>query len=343
MDNGDLAHSPSSRMKILLWKIGALGDVLMTTPLVRQLRKALPAAQIDYLTGHACVSVLDGNAHLGRVIGFDERILFRGRIAQLGSVLRLLRGYDAIFVLDKHWIFSLLAWASRVPIRIGFARRRHEGMLHTHRIPYGQLRHEIHYYLDLAKIFGIPVDMGDVALEVPAPRTFALAMPYVVLVNSGGANAGEGSDVRKMPIGLFRALVERCRSETTVVFLGSGNEREHYEQFAGDSIVNLCGRTNLAQAWFILKQAQAVYATDSGLMHMAAAVNPNVTAVFGPTHPARKCPPGAHWAWADRDRYDSKYEVHGVVPQKEFFRNMTAEHVLEQARAPVLQTRPGPG
>lgn len=316
-------------MKILLWKIGALGDVLMTTPLVRQLREALPVSQIDYLTGHACVKVLEGNAHINRVIGFDESILFKGKIARVGAVLRHIQGYDAVFVLDKHWIFSLLAWASRVPLRIGFSRRPLEGLLHTHRIPYGQLRHEIHYYLDLAKAFGIAVDMSDVTLELPPANTFPLPSPYVVLVNSGGGNAGESSNVRKMPRALFQALVDRCRTRTTVVFLGSDEEKEHYDQFAAESTINLCGRTNLPQAWFILKHAQAVYATDSGLMHMAAAVNPRVTAVFGPTHPARKCPPGARWAWADQQAYDSLYEVFGKVPLQRYFGSMTLSHILE--------------
>lgn len=323
-------------MKILLWKIGALGDVLMTTPLIRQLRKALPDARIDYLTGQGCLAVVDGNPHLNGVIGFDERILFRARFARLGEVARLLKGYDVVFVLDKHWVFEVLAWLARIPARVGFARRWHEAALHTHRVPYGRLRHEIHYYLDLAVAYGLPVDFDDVRLELPPAAEYPLATPYTVLVNSGGANAGENSDVRKMPEALFDALVRHCCAAGSVAFLGSPGERDYYERHQCESTVNLCGHTSLPQAWSVLRNARAIYATDSGLMHMGAAVNPRLTAIFGPTHPVRKCPPGALWAWADGERYDSRYELFGAVPEVAFFQRMDLADIVERAKPSPL-------
>ena len=324
-------------MKILLWKIGALGDVVMTTPLLRQLRHAVPeSAEIDFLTGKACVKVLEGNVHIHRVIGFDEDILFKGKFARIATILQYLRGYDAIFVLDKHWIFSLLAWMSRAPMRIGFSRRTWEGALHTHRVPYGPLRHEIHYYLDLAQAFGISVDRSDVALDLPTSIPFPVPHPYVVLINSGGANPGERSEVRKLPVALFGALVEAFLNRTTVVFLGTQAESDYYAQFAGSRTVNLCGRTNLPQAWSVLRDAQAVYATDSGLMHMAGAVNARLTAMFGPTHPSRKCPPKARWAWSDQAIYDSAYEMFGKVPAGDYFRNMRLADILDNSNDPLL-------
>src|SRR4051812_6270759 len=113
-------------MKILLWKIGALGDIVMTTPLVRQLRRALPGASIDYLTGEGCAAILAGNPHLDRVVRFDAALLYRAQAHRLLELLPLLRGYDCIFTLDKHWIFALLARLAGTPRRIGFRRRIHE-------------------------------------------------------------------------------------------------------------------------------------------------------------------------------------------------------------------------
>jgi ADP-heptose:LPS heptosyltransferase len=318
--------------KVLLWKIGALGDVVMTTPLVRQLRKALPRARIDYLTGHGCAAVLEGNPHLDSVVCFDEHTLYRRKAAQLGEVLRQLRGYDAVFVLDKHGIFGLLAWAARVRTRVGFRRRAWEGVLHTHRAPYGAMRHEIDCYLDLAEAAGVAVDRADRRLELPACAPCALPAPYVVMINSGGANAYETSQARRMPDALFRELVAHCARHARPVFLGTREERSYYAAFATSSTIDLCGQTSLREAWAILKHAQAVYCTDTGLMHMAAAVNPNVTAVFGPTHPARKCPPGARWAWADEARYDARYELFGAVPKGRYFATLTLSDILEKAQ-----------
>ena len=329
-------------MKILLWKIGALGDILMTTPLVRQLRRTLPGASIDYLTGNRCTAILAGNPHIDQVRGFDEAILYAGQAARVPEVLALLRGYDCIFTLDKHWVFALLARLARVPMRVGFRRRAHEGLLLTHTVRYGALRHEIDCYLDLAETAGWSISRDDVALEAPVEAAFACEPGSVVLINSGGDNANENSQVRRMPDTLFGALVEACAAQHPVVFVGSTSEAGYYERFAGAGRTNLCGRTSLAQATAVLRQAARVITTDTGLMHLAAAVNRQVTAVFGSTHPLRKCPPGVRWAWGDEERYNPRYELFGTVPTGRYFGSLTVADILEQPQPSPFATRYAP-
>ncbi|MFC5496696.1 glycosyltransferase family 9 protein [Caenimonas terrae] len=319
--------------KIALLKIGALGDVLMTTPLVRQLRRALPQTSIDYLVGQASGAILEGNPHISRLVRFDESILYRRKIARLGSLVRLLRGYDAILVLDKHWIFALLARLAGVPVRIGFARRPLDAMFLTRTVPYGPVKHEIAYYLALGEALGLPIDGADVAMELPPSDPCPMEQPYTVLVNGGGANANEQSTVRRMPESLFSDLVSACRARGKVVFLGGKDEARYYDRFAGERTVNLCGRTSLREAWDLLRHAQSVFSTDTGLMHMAGALNPNLTAIFGPTHPGRKCPPGAGWVWTDQDLYDDRYELYGEVPERQFFRKMSIENIMRPTKA----------
>lgn len=319
-------------MKILLWKVGALGDVLMTTPLIRQLRAHLPQAHLSYLVGQSAQAALHGNPHLDRIVTFDERILIDARLHHLGRLLPLLRGYDAIFVLDKHWIFTCLAWLVRAPLRIGFQRRWQEGLPLTHAVPYGPLRHEIDYYLDLMEVAGWPTARNDIALEPPSETAFTTEPDCVVLINSGGNNPHEQSEVRRMPDALFGALVETCAARHQVSFIGSAAEVSYYKRFSGAGRNNLCGRTSLAEATSLLRQAGQVVTTDTGLMHLSAAVNPNVTAVFGPTHPQRKCPPGARWVWLDEAQYDARYELFGTLPHGSYFSALNPEKILGQAR-----------
>lgn len=329
-------------MKVLLWKIGALGDVVMTTPLVRQLRRALPAARIDYLTGHRCTAILAGNPHLDAVRGFDDTILYRGRAAGLPELAALLRGYDCVFTLDKHWVFALVARMAGVPRRIGFRRRWYEGLLLTRTAPYGALRHEIDCYLDLAQAGGWPVAREDVQLVAPAETAFEGGGQPVVLINSGGDNANESSQVRRMPDALFGALVETCAARHPVAFVGGAAEADYYARFAGAGRSNLCGRTSLAQATAVLRGAGRVITTDTGLMHVAAAVNQRVTAVFGPTHPLRKCPPGARWAWKDEAHYDPRYELFGTVPRARYFQGLSAPDILDHAQPSPFAARRAP-
>jgi ADP-heptose:LPS heptosyltransferase len=304
----------------------------MTTPLVRQTRRALPEAQIDYLVGQACAGILEGNPDISRVIRFDESILYERKLSKLGSLVRLLRGYDAVFVLDKHWIFALLARLANAPVRVGFARRRLDGVFLTRKVPYGAVKHEIAYYLALGEAFGLPIDYGDASMDLPPSVARRLEPPYAVLINGGGANANEQSTVRRMPEPLFSELVGVCLAKGNVVFLGAKHESEYYEKFAAAGTVNLCGRTSLREAWDVLKHAQSVFSTDTGLMHMAGAVNPHLTAIFGPTHPARKCPPGARWAWTDQAIYDDRYELYGEVPDSTFFQNMSIENIMQATK-----------
>lgn len=319
-------------MKVLLWKIGALGDVVMTTPLVRQLRRQLPDAQIDYLVGRSFRAVLEGNPHLDRVLDFDDAILFTARAGGLPDILRLLRGYDVIYVLDKHWVFTWLAWLARVPRRIGYRRRAIEGWPNTASVPFGPLRQDVHYYLDLLEAAGLAVDREDLRLELPPVEPYAVPGPFVVAINAGGNNPGETSDVRQLPRELFEGLVAHLAARRQVVFLGSASERAYYEPFAAaHGAINLCGRTSLRQSWGVLSQAEAVYTTDTGLMHMAGAVNANVLGIFGPTHPLRKCPPGARWVWRAEEIHDPRYELYGRVPKRRFFERMRLEDILRES------------
>lgn len=318
-------------MKVLLWKVGALGDVVMTTPLVRQLRERLPEARIDYLVGRSARVVLDGNPHLDQVHAFDESILFGRQPRRLREILAQLRGYDMVFVLDKHWIFGWLAWLARVPRRIGFRRRAFEGWPHTRSVPYGALQRDIHDYLDLAEAAGLAVDRDDIAPQLPPPAPFEWPRPYVVAINSGGRNIGEDSTVRRLPDALFGELVAALSRRVPVVFVGAPHEHAYYEPLAAaHDAANLCGRTTLPQAWNVLAGAEAVYTTETGLMHMAAAVNGNVLAICGPTHPLRKCPPGARWVWGDEERYDARYELFGRAPQGRYFQHLRLADILAQ-------------
>lgn len=323
-------------MKVLLWKIGALGDVVMTTPLVRQLRRNLPQAQIDYLVGRSFRAVLEGNPHLDRVLDFDDSVLFLARPSGLAGILRLLRGYDVIYVLDKHWVFTWSALLSGTPRRIGYRRRAIEGWPLTATVPFGPLRQDVHYYLDLLEAAGLTVDRQDTRLELPPVQPYEVAGPYVVAINAGGNNPGETSDIRQLPRELFEGLVAHLARRSKVVFLGSRSERAYYEPFAeAYGALNLCGITSLPQSWGVLAGADAVYTTDTGLMHMAGAVAPRVLGIFGPTHPLRKCPPGARWVWKAEYMHDPRYELFGRVPKGRFFERMRLQDILDADFAPA--------
>ena len=94
------------------------------------------------------------------------------------------------------------------------------------------------------------------------------------------------------------------------------------------------------QAVALLKNAAGVITTDCGVMHMAAAVNPRVVAVFGPTHPKRKCPPGARSVWGDESRYSFAYEDSGALPEGPYFGTLDAAQVVAEFDSQSTDSNP---
>lgn len=321
-------------MNVLVWKFGALGDLLMCTPLLRQLRRAMPNARITALVGQRSAAAIAGHPACDRIETFDERALTASGSWRLPRLMARLARADRVFVLDKHQVFGVIARMSGVPSRIGF-NRFGEGRWHSIAVPYGAIQHEIDCYLDLLAAAGQPVDASDRALDPPrgsreeASEAFSGALPagYRVLINAGGINARENSMVRRLPAELFDAVLQRCRELGPVVFLGNEAEREAYPTASSD-VINLAGRTTLNQAAAVLRGARAVITTDCGLMHLAGAVGVPTLALFGPTHPLRKCPPGARALWTDETTYDPAYETFGKVPSGRWFERMTPDQIM---------------
>jgi lipopolysaccharide heptosyltransferase II len=299
-------------VKILLFKIGALGDLLMTTPLVRQLRGRFPDARIDYLTGRSFTRILEGNPYLGGIIAFPEEIFFRRNLSGFAALVRRIRRvrYDTIFVLDKHWVFALTAFLSGIERRVGFDRMGREGILLTDRVRFEAVRHESHYYLDLLAKVAEP-DYGDVAMDFfPDPGDGGYADRFfsgngldgkrvVCLAPGGGVNPGQEMTIRRWPIERYAELARLLLDEGfSVVLVGGGMDRKLGDWILSRAEVFSGIGATLGQSAALMRKAFAVVASDGGPMHLAASVNDNVISVFGPTDPNRKAPlNGYRYLW----------------------------------------------
>ena len=106
--------------KILIFKLGLLGDVLMTTPFVRALRHSFPDAEIQYWVGKSYRVALEGNPHLSQLVKFDDQMFYRRDWVKVFKLWRELRRehFDLGFFLGKHWIFNVLAASLGIPCRI---------------------------------------------------------------------------------------------------------------------------------------------------------------------------------------------------------------------------------
>ncbi len=328
--------------KILIFKTGALGDVLMTTPLIRQLRRKFRKSKIDYLVGSGSSKILEGNKNIDEIITFDEKLFFNKNPAKWFSIIGKIRSrkYDLIFVLDKHWVFNLTAYMFGIKTRIGFNRGK-EGLFLSYSVDYRKERHEIFYYLDLLNKIS-KANYKDFRMDFfisKKDQRFAADFlrknkieAFCVIANSGGNNPGEKSKVRKIPDKLFKKIVQEISLNYPIIFLGSRNEQDYYENFCNDSFNhhNLAGKLNLKETASLMKKAKFIVTSDSGPMHLASSVNKRVISIFGPTNPERKAPlwKKSKSLWKDQKIYDENYELYGKIPRKEFMKKIKPEDVM---------------
>ncbi|MCX5906622.1 MAG: lipopolysaccharide heptosyltransferase I [Deltaproteobacteria bacterium] len=305
--------------RILIVKLSAIGDVIQTLPMVEALKEHFPDARIDWVVEEEASDLITGHPALERVIvsrrkSWQKQFLGKGiwrvTLREMRKFFRDLRSCEYDWIIDNHGILKsgLLVFLSRGKRKIGFQASpgiADEGnyLFTNERYPAPDIeRHALDRYLNLVAQLGVPVNQRTLAFPVSAAarengqkiladRNF-LAHPLVVihpLAQWATKNWPQENFAR-----LADALVARGIG---VVFTGSGQDREALEEIgkllnSREKVLNLAGCTTLRELAGIFSLAELVLTTDTGPMHLAAAVQVPVVALFGPTAPWRTGPYG---------------------------------------------------
>ena len=295
---------------IAVVKIGAIGDVLMTTPFLTALRRRFPASRIVYFVGGWSQGAVLHNPNVDEVVTLDDRGLWRMRPAAVLDAWNKLRRAraDLGFVLDRHFLYSVLAAASGIRFRVGFDRAG-EGFACNLTVPFGEPRHEVEYNLETLRLLtGEPVTQSPMTI---CPTTdeqrwageqwasWGLAGPVVAIMPGGATNPRQNATLKRWPLEHYAALIARLLATypgLRVLLLGGDDDRELIAGLAGSNparVVNAAGAGNLRQSAALLARCRLAITHDSGPMHVAAASGIPVLSIFGPTDPRRYAPQSA--------------------------------------------------
>ena len=264
----------ASAPRVLVVRFSALGDVILTTPLLRALKTAWPDARITFVTKYGAAPVLAQSPRVDRVVALEAG-------APLRSVTGLLRDESWTHRLDLHGSVRsrvLRAWLGgrwRTWRRHRIARRM---LIAFGAESYGRLPPVAERYFETVADLGIRPDGGPPEVFTHADdraRARALAPEeYVVLA------PGASRPTKRWPPAHWRDLAARLRAAGLGLVATGTAEEERF--LTADGLVPAFGE-GLGVAAALLEGARCAVTNDSGLMHLATAVGTPVVALFGPT------------------------------------------------------------
>jgi heptosyltransferase-2 len=307
--------------RILVVRLDEIGDVVMTTPLLRELRRNAPRAWITLVVKPGIVNLVELCPHVDEVLSMDPEgaallrpALRHGRALRLALRRLRPRGFD-LAILPRwdvdgcHGVF--LQYLSGAGRRVGYSesvspikRRLNRGYDRylTDALAGGGVVHEVERGLDILRFLGGEVSVSAQELwtskedDRVAADLLARApgFPGRAIV---GLCPGAGARKRRLPATLLQDLLTAMRGNRGVTFalLGApGDERlvGDHPWAIGGSWINLAGRTTLRQAAAVLRECRVVIGADAGLVHVAAAVG--TPAIVVSCHPAGGSPASAN-------------------------------------------------
>lgn len=286
-------------MNILVLKPCCLGDVLLTTPLLATLRATYPDARVDYAVGDGGRGALLTNPDVDDVLPlFEGRGLRRLGAALLAAWRLRWRRYDLAFIPDSGGLSLLVAYLAGIPRRIGVGRFP-GSLLLTDAVPELPGRHQVDLYLDLAEAAGLRRHLNRQLKYVPTQVSLERAvhmmssqgfdaLPFRVALCPGGSADDITGYHRRWPGQRFSLLANElvARYGGGVVLLGDEDDRELNFRIRNDidhPVLDLTGRLDTDSLGAMMQLCDAVIATDSDALQLAAAVGTPTVGIFGPT------------------------------------------------------------
>jgi 3-deoxy-D-manno-octulosonic-acid transferase/heptosyltransferase-1 len=298
-------------VKILIVKLSAVGDVIHTLPSLAALRRRFPRAHISWVVEEAASDLLRNHPCLDELIisGRKRWIkeLKEGKYSKVlkeaGRFISDLRSRRYDLVIDFHGLFksAVLAWLSGASRRLGYdSMQELSGLFYTEKIPEDLSRHAVDRYLDFPRHLGADVKQPEFFLDISAPQHRHIDHLFEEFHLSGQENLVAINTVALWDTKLwddekFARLGDRISRELKAAVVFTGSDPAPMENILSRMTApafNFGGRTSLRELAHLYQRARLLITTDSGPMHLAAAVGTPVVALFGPTDPARTGPYG---------------------------------------------------
>jgi len=278
--------------KILIRSTNWIGDAIMTLPAIRSIRMNFPDSEISVLANPWVSDIFSANPAVDKIVHYYKNTGLKKILGvfQLGSEIAK-EGFEMAILLQNAFEAAIIARLGRIPIIAGYC---HDGrrLLLTHPVTVSKEiknKHQINYYQDLLAQLGLKTGPDSLELHISQDKLkkadeMSRNWPRPFIGINPGAAYGPA---KRWPAEHFGELVRSIRGEingTTIIFGTKADSNSARKITSFDpNIIDLTGKTSLSVAMALIKKCNAFVTNDSGLMHVAAAANTPLVAIFGST------------------------------------------------------------
>lgn len=263
--------------KVLIIRFSSIGDIVLTSPIVRSLKNQLENIEIHYLTKKSYGSIVQNNPNINRVYVLGE---------SLNDVIRELQKENYDFVVDLHRNLRSFRVKKALKKPSGtFSKLNFEKFLLTkfkvNKLP------EIHIvdrYFGAVKKLGVKNDQAGLSYYIPNEDQVLLA-DYGIHDCFAAFAIGAQFATKRLPKDKIISLIKQISSQ--IVLLGGPSDVSTAASISEScpNVINLCGKLNLNQSASIVQQSQVVITHDTGLMHIASSFEKKIISIWGNTVP----------------------------------------------------------
>lgn len=262
------------KVKFLIIRFSSIGDIVLTTPVIRGLKQQVDDAEVHYLTKETYSGMLENNPWLDKVHTLKP---------SLKETLRPLQEEGFDYVIDLH--HNLRTWRIKNRLKVlDFSvnkLNKEKWMmvnLKKNRLPD---LHIVDRYMECVKLFDVENDEKGLEYFIPEETNVSQDVDGKYIAFAIGGQ----HDTKKLPNESIRKICENLNYP--VVLLGGHEDKDAGNEIAQglDHVYNYCGALNLNESSSFVRDSHAVITHDTGLMHIAAAFSKPVISIWGNTIP----------------------------------------------------------
>jgi len=268
-------------LKVLVVRFSSIGDIILTTPVVRCLKTQRPDVEVHYVTKASYRYLLADNPYIDHIHVLEESIW---------ELIKQLRSEKFDLIIDLHYNLRTLQIKTALGVQsYSFNKLNWEKWLFVNwRINALPNVHIVDRYLNTLQNLGVIND--DRGLDYFIPYRDIIEPDWLPLTHQKGYVAyaiGGQHETKKLPL---NRMIELCEKINYPIVLLGGKEDaangEMIEKAIGANLIyNACGKCNFNQSSSLIQQSKLVFSHDTGLMHVAAAFKKKVYSIWGNTIP----------------------------------------------------------